>query len=128
MGVASGARGRSALASWAAVLLLSANLAKRSRLELSVGGGIRGGASVVVVVGAAVGRVIGGREKGPGGELNDVGFLIFSSLNFFMHKKIVDREELQFYSRFLAQLKSYLIQGNRCWLGVILNTFFFKMS
>ena len=114
MGVASGARGRSALASWAAVLLLSANLAKRSRLELSVGGGTRGGASVVVVVGAAVGRVIGGREKGPGGELNDVGFLIFSSLIFFMHKKIVDREELQFYSRFLAQLQSYLIQVNRC--------------
>lgn len=116
MGVASGARGRSALASWAAVLLLSANLAKRSRLELSVGGGTRGGASVVVVVGAAVGRVIGGREKGPGGELNDVGFLIFSSLIIFMHKKRVDREELQFYSRFLAQLQSYLIQGNRCWL------------
>ena len=80
MGVASGARGRSALASWAAVLLLSANLAKRSRLELSVGGGTRGGASVVVVVGAAVGKVIGGREKA-GGELKDVGF--FSSLIFF---------------------------------------------
>ena len=86
--MASGAAGRSALASWAAVLLLSANLAKRSRLELSVGGGTRGGASVVVVVGAAVGRVIGGREKA-GGELRDVGF--FSSLNFFMHKKRVDR-------------------------------------
>ena len=77
-------------------------------------GGTRGGASVVVVVGAAVGRVIGGREKGPGGELNDVGFLIFSSLIFFMHKKIVDREELQFYSRYLAKLQSYLIQVNKC--------------
>ena len=88
MGVASGAAGRSALASWAAVLLLSANLAKRSRLELSVGGGTRGGASVEVVVGAAVGRVIGGREKA-GGELNDVGF--FSSLSFMHNKKIIGR-------------------------------------
>ena len=86
VGVASGAAGlSSARASWAAVLLLSANLAKRSLLELSVGGGTRGGASVVVVVGAAVGRVIGGREKGPGGELREVGFFFCfcSSLNFF---------------------------------------------
>ena len=112
--MASGAAGRSALASWAAVLLLSANLAKRSRLELSVGGGTRGGASVVVVVGAAVGRVIGGREKA-GGELRDVGF--FSSLNFFMHKKTEIEssvhvpylewtltEGLHFYSKFCSFL------------------------
>ena len=51
------------LAACAAVLRFSARRAKRSRLELSVGGGTRGWAVVAVVVGAAVGKVIGGREK-----------------------------------------------------------------
>ena len=54
--------GRSVLANAATVLLFSAKRAKRSRLELSVGGGTRGGAVEVVVVGGWVGRVMG-REK-----------------------------------------------------------------
>ena len=54
--------GRSVLANAATVLLFSAKRAKRSRLELSVGGGTRGGAVEVVVVGGWVGKVIG-REK-----------------------------------------------------------------
>ena len=48
---------------WAAVLRFSAKRAKRSSLELSVAGGIRDGVVVVVVVGAAVGKVMGGRLK-----------------------------------------------------------------
>lgn len=51
--------GRSA----AAVRRFSAKRASKSRLELSVGGGWRGGAIVVVVVVAAVGKVMGGREN-----------------------------------------------------------------
>lgn len=51
--------GRSA----AAVRRFSAKRASKSRLELSVGGGWRGGAMVVVVVVAAVGKVMGGREN-----------------------------------------------------------------
>ena len=43
--------GRSVLAAAATVLRFSAKRAKRSRLELSVGGGTRGGAVEVVVVG-----------------------------------------------------------------------------
>ncbi len=69
----------SALAAWAAVLR-SAKRANKSRLELSVGGGTRGGALVVVVVVAAVGRVIGGREKAGREEL-DLDGAFFSSLN-----------------------------------------------
>ena len=48
---------------WAAVLRFSAKRAKRSSLELSVAGGTREGVVVVVVVGAAVGKVMGGREN-----------------------------------------------------------------
>ena len=51
-----------------------------------MGGGIRGGAEVVVVVVAAVGKVIGGREKGV--ELDLDGFLASSLNNEHASRKI----------------------------------------
>ena len=48
----------------ATVLRFSASRANKSRLELSVGGGERGVGVVVVVVGGAVGRVMGREKEG----------------------------------------------------------------
>ena len=52
------------MAEAATVLRFSASRANRSRLELSVGGGDRGVGVVVVVVGGAVGRVMGREKEG----------------------------------------------------------------